>query len=128
MCIRDSKKEAPLNFTSVEAGAEAAAQAEAKHAREAPARVPRARPPSGFYGVSASGKRWYAQISYGCKRHSLGTFDTKEQAAHAYDQAARAHKKQAPLNFTSVEAGAEAAELAGCKATLLAIAAAARYE
>ena len=86
------------------------------------------RPVSGFYGVSASGKRWQAQINHSAKRHHLGTFDTKEQAAHAYDQAARMHRKQAPLNFTSVEAGAEAADLAGCKPTLLAIAAAARCE
>ena len=57
-----------------------------------------------------------------------GYFDTKEQAAHAYDQAARAHKKEGLLNFTSAEAGAEAAELAGCKATLLAIAATPRCE
>ena len=83
-----------------------------------------ARPASGFYGVSASGKQWKACLYYGRKTHSLGTFDTKEQAAHAYDQAARAHKKEAPLNFRSAEE--EAAELAGCKATLLSIAAAAR--
>jgi hypothetical protein len=40
-----------------------------------------ARPSSGFYGVSASKKRWQACIYYGGKLHSLGNFDTKEEAA-----------------------------------------------
>jgi hypothetical protein len=115
---RMHRQEAPLNFTSTEEGAKAAAQTEAKHAREAPAPAsgPRARPASGFYGVSARGKRWKASISYGGKQHYLGVFDTKEQAAHAYDEAARTHKKEeAPLNFTSTEAGAEAAAQAEAK-------------
>ena len=52
---------------------------------------------------------WQARIGYGGEDHSLGAFDTKEQAAHAYDQAARMHRREALLNFTSAEAGAEAA-------------------
>ena len=40
-----------------------------------------------------------AQIRYGGKQHSLGTFDTKAQAAQAYDQAARQHAPDGPLNF-----------------------------
>jgi hypothetical protein len=38
----------------------------------------RARPASGYYGVYANGKRWYATICYGGKTHYLGTFDTKQ--------------------------------------------------
>ena len=59
--------------------------------------------------MSFNGKRWHAYINYDRRSHYLGTFDTKEQAAHAYDQAARARKKEAPLNFRSAEEGAEAA-------------------
>ena len=61
---------------------------------------------------------------------------TKEQAAHAYDEAAREHRADLPLNFASIEAGAqaaaaaeaaaEAAEVAEAEATLLQMAAAAR--
>jgi hypothetical protein len=41
---------------------------------------------SGFYGVrlSSSGERWKARIVYGGKKHHLGTFDTKQEAALAY--------------------------------------------
>jgi hypothetical protein len=39
--------------------------------------------------VYASGKRWQAQIRYNGKQHSLGGFDTKEEAALEYDRAAR---------------------------------------
>jgi hypothetical protein len=75
----------------------------------------RARPASGFYAVYASGKRWQATIKYGGKRHNLGTFDNKEQTAHAYDQVTRIHKKEALLNFASADAGAEAAAQAEAK-------------
>jgi hypothetical protein len=33
---------------------------------------------SGFYGVSAKGNRWKAEIRYDARCHYLGTFDTKE--------------------------------------------------
>ena len=66
--------------------------------------APGSRPSSGFYGVSANAKRWQARIRYESKEHYLGTFPTKEQAAHAYDEAARKHRKDAPLNFPSTEA------------------------
>ena len=57
------------------------------------------RPKSGYYGVYASGKRWRALIWYGGQFHYLGSFDTKAQAAQAYDQAARQHAPDGPLNF-----------------------------
>ena len=53
---------------------------------------PKPRPTSGFYGVYASGSKWYAQINYGGKEQYLGTYGTKQEAAVAYDAAAREHK------------------------------------
>jgi hypothetical protein len=47
-------------------------------------RLLKPRPPSGFYGVYTKGKRWTAQIHYDSKKHNLGTFDTKQEAALAY--------------------------------------------
>ena len=68
------------------------------------------RPKSGFYGVCAHGSKWQAQICYGGKQHSLGSYRTKEEAAAAYDAAAREHKGDAAVcNFESAEAGAAAA-------------------
>jgi hypothetical protein len=56
--------------------------------------------------VSASKKRWGAQICYGGKKHSLGTFDTKQEAALAYDREARQCGEEKHLNYESME-GAE---------------------
>jgi hypothetical protein len=108
--VRKQGKAGALNFASAETGAEAAKQAAAKHAREATLARPRSA--SGLYGVSAKGKRWEAYISYGGKKHHIGSFSTKEQAAHAHDGAAKKHKKGAALNFASAATGAatEAAE------------------
>jgi hypothetical protein len=45
--------------------------------------------------VSADKKRW---IAY-CNKHHLGTFDTKQEAALAYDRAARQCGEDKPLNY-----------------------------
>jgi hypothetical protein len=46
-----------LNFATMSEGEEAASAAMIEHAPKA-----KARQASGYYGVSASGKRWYATI------------------------------------------------------------------
>lgn len=47
---------------------------------------------SGLLGVAPNGKRWMAQIRLGGKKSEyLGTFDTPEEAHHAYLTAKRAH-------------------------------------
>jgi hypothetical protein len=70
---------------------------------------PRPRPASGFYGVSAYKKRWQAKIYYDSKEHYLGCFDTKQEAALAYDRNARQCGEDKPLNYESTAAAEEAA-------------------
>jgi hypothetical protein len=112
----------PLNHDSFEAAEEAAAEAEAEHTlvHGMGAKSKKPRPPSGFHGVYANKKRWRAQITYGGKKYCLGSFDTKQEAALAYDTAAREHgggKK--PLNYDSIEAAEEAAAEAEAEHTLV---------
>ena len=53
-------------------------------------RARRRRNPSGFRGVSRSSPgRWRARIALDGKRVSLGSYKTPEEAARAYDEAAR---------------------------------------
>jgi hypothetical protein len=74
-----------------------------------PQKKVRRRPASGFYGVFANRKRWKTQIWYNSKKHSLGTFDTKQEAALAYDKEARQCGKDKPLNYDSIKAAEDAA-------------------
>jgi hypothetical protein len=62
---------------------------------------------SGYKGVSATPKRWQACIQIDRKKRFLGCFDTPEEAARAYDEAAREfHGEFARLNFPDLEEAA----------------------
>lgn len=57
---------------------------------------------SRYVGVrkNPNGNRWSSVIGNGGKKRYLGTFETEEQAAHAYDEAARRlHGENARVNF-----------------------------
>jgi hypothetical protein len=69
----------------------------------------RNRPSSGFYGVSVDKKRWKAEICFDNKRYFLGNFDTKQEAALAYDRAGRQCGLDKPMSFESIRAAEEAA-------------------
>jgi hypothetical protein len=62
--------------------------------------------------VTARGKRWTARIYFKGKTHGLGTFDTKQEAALAYDRKARQRGKDTLLNYESIKAAEEAAAAA----------------
>jgi hypothetical protein len=109
---RQCGKDKLLNYESIKAAEEAAVQAQAEvfaAALCAGPLQPKPRPPSGFYGVTANKKRWEAQIYYDSKKHHLGTFDTKQEAALAYDREARQYGKGKQLNYESIKAAEEAA-------------------
>jgi hypothetical protein len=55
-------------------------------------------------------------IRYDNKQHRLGTFDTKQEAALAYDREARQCGKGKPLNYESIAAAGEAAAAAATSA------------
>lgn len=53
-----------------------------------------------YKGIKSMRKRWQARITKDRVQHFLGTFDTPEQAANAYDVAARKfHGEFACVNF-----------------------------
>jgi hypothetical protein len=90
--VRQCGEDKPLNYESIKVAEDAAVQAQAEHILVhdmcAGPKQPKPRPPSGFYGVYAMDKRWRAQINYDSKSHNLGSFDTKQETALAYDRAA----------------------------------------
>jgi hypothetical protein len=101
-----------LNYKSIKAAEKAALEAQAEafaKALCAGPKQPTPRPPSGFHGVSASWKRWKVQIFYDGKLHNLGSFNTKQEAALAYDREARQCGKDKLLNYESIKAAEEAA-------------------
>ena len=74
-------------------------------------KAPRRRPASGFYGVTKQRSNWNARINIidGQQRLHCGSFGTKEEAALAYDRAAREHRPDLPTNYESIEAAEAAA-------------------
>ena len=99
-----------LNYETITAAEEAATQAQAEYLHMYPPQ-PKPRPPSGFYGVSANGQRWKARVRYDGKPHFLGTYNTKQEAALAYDKKVRHCGGDKPLNYASIEAAEEAAAI-----------------
>ena len=78
-------------------------------------KAPRRRPASGFYGVTKPTRsNWNARINIidGQQRLHCGSFGTKEEAALAYDRAAREHRPDLPTNYESIEAAEAAADRA----------------
>jgi hypothetical protein len=66
--------------------------------------------------VYAKGKRWKAEIYYDSKKHYLGTFGTKQEAALAYDREARQCGEDKAPNYESIAAAEEAAAAAAAQA------------
>jgi hypothetical protein len=108
---RQCGEEKPLNYESLKAAEQASVHAKAEWTMR-----PKPRPPSGFYGVSAKGKRWRAEINYSGKKHYLGSFATKEEAALTHDKQARQCGEEKQLNYHSIKAAEEAAAHAHAQA------------
>lgn len=105
------------NFETEEIAAAAVAAAIAQYLQQNPPKAaePKPRPRSGYYGVYPNRSKWYGQIQYSGKKHSLGTFHTKEEAAAAFDIAARKYKDAGAAttyNYASIEEAEAAAEMA----------------
>jgi hypothetical protein len=54
---------------------------------------------SGYRGVCKQHKKWKANIANNNEKYHLGSFDTAEEAAHAYDTKAKELNAGHPLNF-----------------------------
>jgi hypothetical protein len=87
----------PLNYDTMEQAEEAAAQAKAEYTLMYGPCL-RARPKSGYYGVCADKHRWRATLSHNGKQRILGRFNTKQEAALAYDKEARLCGEDKALN------------------------------
>jgi hypothetical protein len=59
--------------------------------------------------VAVSGKRWQATICYDSTHHHLGTLETKQEAALAYDRQARQCGEDKHLNHESIKVAEETA-------------------
>jgi hypothetical protein len=117
---RQCGEEKPLNYESMEGAEEAATKAQAEYALTPTLGPPQPKPlpSSGYCGVYAKKKRWQASFLFGGKRRHLGTFDTKQEAALAYDREARQCGGEKPLNYESMEGAEEAATKAQAEYSL----------
>jgi hypothetical protein len=96
------REHAWLNFPELRGNLRAAS---AEELRKESRRIFKAETSSRFRGVFLEGRSgvWIARILCRGRTHHLGTFDSEEEAAHAYDRKApRLHGKKARLNFDPV--------------------------